>query len=116
MGELKIAIIGTGNLGTAIARGIVKSRLAPASSIVLTRRQPAKLDQFKFDGFGVEADNKAAVKTSTTIILVVQPKQLEGVLKEIAPALTDKHILVSTVTGITTDEILSHVGKKVPVI
>jgi pyrroline-5-carboxylate reductase len=116
MSELKIAIIGSGNLGTAIARGIVKSRLAAPSSIVLTRRQPAKLDQFKFDGYQVETDNKAAVKASTTIILAVQPKQLEGVLKEIAPALTEKHILVSTVTGISTDEILSHVGKKVPVI
>lgn len=116
MTDLKIAIIGGGNLGTAIARGIVKARLASASSIVLTRRQPAKLDQFKFDGFQVEADNKAAVKSSTTIILAVQPKQLEAVLKEIGPVLGDKHILVSTVTGITTDEILTHVGKKVPVV
>jgi pyrroline-5-carboxylate reductase len=116
MSELKIAIIGSGNLGTAIARGIVKSRLASPSSIVLTRRQPSKLDQFKFDGYQVEADNNAAVKSSTTIILAVQPKQLEGVLKEIAPQLSDKHVLVSTVTGITTDEIHSHVGKKVAIV
>jgi pyrroline-5-carboxylate reductase len=116
MSDLKIAIIGSGNLGTAIARGIVKSKLAPPSAIALTRRQPAKLEQFKFDGYRVEGDNVTAVKSSTTIILAVQPKQLEGVLKEIAPALTDKHILVSTVTGIPTDEILAHVGKKVPVI
>lgn len=116
MSELKIAIIGSGNLGTAIARGVVKARLAAPASIVLTRRQPEKLEQFKFDGFQVEADNKTAVKSSTTIILAVQPKQLEAVLKEIAPALTDKHVLVSTVTGISTDEIISHVGKKVAVI
>lgn len=116
MGDLKIAIIGSGNLGTAIARGIVKARLASPSSIVMTRRQPEKLDQFKFEGYHVEADNKSAVKLSTTIILAVQPKQLEAVLKEIAPALTDKHIVVSTVTGITSDEILTHIGKKVPVV
>jgi pyrroline-5-carboxylate reductase len=116
MSELKIAIIGSGNLGTAIARGLVKARLASPSSIILTRRQPAKLDQFKFDGYHVESDNKAAVKASTTIILAVQPKQLEAVLKEISPVLTDKHILVSTVTGISTDEILAHTGKQVPII
>jgi pyrroline-5-carboxylate reductase len=116
MSELKIAIIGSGNLGTAIARGLVKARLAAPSSIVMTRRQPGKLEQFKFDGYQVEADNTAAVKISTTIILAVQPKQLEAVLKEIAPSLTDKHVLVSTVTGISTDEILTHVGKKVAVI
>jgi pyrroline-5-carboxylate reductase len=116
MSELKITIIGTGNLDTAIARGIVKSRLASPASIVLTRRQPSKLDQFKFDGYQVESDNKTAVGKSTTIILAVQPKQLEAVLKEIAPALTEKHIVVSTVTGITTEEILSHIGKQVPII
>jgi pyrroline-5-carboxylate reductase len=116
MSELKIAIIGSGNLGTAIARGVVKARIAAPSAITLTRRQPAKLEQFKFDGYRVESDNNAAVKASNTVILAVQPKQLEAVLKEISPSLTDKHILVSTVTGISTEEILTHVGKKVPVI
>lgn len=116
MSDLKLAIIGGGNLGAAIARGVTKSRLATPSSITITRRQPSKLDQLKFDGFQVSSDNIAAVRSATTVILAVQPKQLEGVLKEIAAVVTDKHIVVSTVTGISTDEILAHLGKKVPVV
>ncbi len=114
--DLKIAILGGGNLGAAIARGVVKSRLTSPSSITITRRHLPKLDQFKFDGFSVTADNLAAVKNSTVVILAVQPKQLAGLIQEISGAVTEKHILVSTITGISTDEISALLGKKVAIV
>lgn len=117
MSELKIAILGGGNLGAAIARGVVKSKLASPSVITLTRRHLPKLDQFKFDGYEVTSDNKEAVKKSNIIILAVQPKQITTLLNDIAPVLEDgKHILVSVITGVTTEEISQVLGKKVPIV
>lgn len=112
----QIAIIGGGNLGTAIALGLVKSKLAKASAITLTRRNLSKIENLKGDGFQLTSDNVAAVKNSELIILAVQPKQLAGLLGEISSALNEKHILVSTITGISTDEISSHLQKKVPIV
>jgi pyrroline-5-carboxylate reductase len=113
---MNIAILGGGNLGAAIARGIVKSKLTTPSSITITRRHLPKLDQLKFDGYSVTADNQAAVKSASVVILAVQPKQLAALIQEIAPAVTDKHILVSTITGISTEEIATHLGKKVAIV
>jgi pyrroline-5-carboxylate reductase len=116
MSDIKIAILGGGNLGAAIARGVVKSKLTSPSAITITRRHLPKLEQFKFDGYEVTSDNVAAVKSASIVILAVQPKQLAGLIQEISPAVTDKHILVSTITGSSTEEIAGLLGKKVAII
>jgi pyrroline-5-carboxylate reductase len=113
---MNIAILGGGNLGAAIARGVVKSKLTSPSSITITRRHLQKLEQLKFDGYSVSSDNNAAVKSASIVILAVQPKQLAALIQEIAPSITDKHILVSTITGISTEEIATLVGKKVAIV
>ena len=39
----KIAIIGGGNLGTAIAEGLIASRFAKPADIIITKRNPSWL-------------------------------------------------------------------------
>ncbi len=112
----KIKIIGGGNLGTAIAQGLVKSKMTKASDIIITRRNLAKIDHLKKDGFQLKTDNVESVKKSSLIILCVQPKQLASLLAEISPSLSAKHILVSTITGISTEEISGHLQKKMPIV
>jgi pyrroline-5-carboxylate reductase len=113
-----ISILGAGNLGVAIAQGATKAGITPASNITLTRRHLVKLETFKKDGFYLTSNNPEAVQKSELIILCVQPKQVAALLTEIAPSLDEKkHILVSTITGVTTEEIASHlVGKNVPIV
>ena len=103
---MNIAILGGGNLGAAIAQGIVKAKISAPNQVYVTRRHTSKLEELKALGFAVTTDNKEAVKASSVIILCVQPKQLSGILKEINGALdTSKHVLVSTITGVSTEEI-----------
>ena len=117
MAQNKIAILGGGNLGTAIAQGLVKAELAVASNITITRRHLGKIDHLQKQGFKLTSDNGLATKNSTLIILCVQPKQLPALLSEINSFLDPKkHILVSTITGITTDEIASPLQKKIPIV
>ena len=58
----KIAIIGGGNLGTAIAEGLLKSKFSKPSDIIITKRNTATLKSFKEKGVEVTDDNAAAVK------------------------------------------------------
>ncbi len=117
MAQKKIAILGTGNLGTAIARGIVKAKLTSAQNITITRRNLSKIESLAKDGFKLSSDNIAAVKGASIIILCVQPKQVQGLLTEISKAVDPKkHILVSTITGVSTDEIAAVIQKKVPIV
>lgn len=112
----KIAIIGGGNLGTAIAEGLLKSGFAKAKDITVTKRNTATLKDLKEKGIQVTADNNAAVKNSELIILAVKPFQvkevIDGFKKDLQPA---KHVLVSVVTGIFIDDINEIIKKKLPV-
>jgi pyrroline-5-carboxylate reductase len=117
MATKKIAILGGGNLGVAIATGIVRSGQAAASDIIITRRNLSKIASLKKEKFTLTSDNISAVKSSAVVMLCVQPKQLAGLLTEIASVLSEKkHILVSTITGITTEEISAHLQKQIPIV
>ena len=110
----KIAIIGGGNLGTAMALGLIKSKFVPASAITVTKRNTLTLSGIEAMGVTVSADNVQAVKSADTIILAVKPFQIKEVLEAIAPGLNSGHMVISVVTGITLEEIKSVIQKDIP--
>jgi pyrroline-5-carboxylate reductase len=68
-------------------------------------------------GFIVEQDNCQAVRNAEVIVLAVEPAQLDGVLREIAPQLVpDRHIVISVVTGASTGQIRQQIGDEIAVI
>jgi pyrroline-5-carboxylate reductase len=115
--EKRISIIGTGNIGTSIADGLVKSGIFSAKNITLTRRKINLLVNMKKKGFIIEKNNRKAVKNSEVVILAVEPHQSDGVLTEISSDLqAGKHVLISIVTGLKITQIIKLIGKDVPVV
>ena len=76
----KIAIIGAGNLGKAIAKGLVKSGKYLPENITLTRRTLSELSPYKNNGFSITDNNLSAVKVNEMIIVSVGPQDAEQVL------------------------------------
>ena len=102
----KIAIIGGGNLGSAIAEGLVKSRFTQASDIIVTRRNTQLLDGLAAKGVMVTSDNAEAVRQASIVILAVKPYNVRDILRELSPALSEtQHILISVVTGVWMEEL-----------
>lgn len=110
----KIAIIGGGNLGTAIALGLIKSEFITAQHITITKRNTHTLAGLQAIGVHVSTDNIAAVQNSDTVILAIKPFQIKEVLEQIAPALSEKHLLISVVTGVSLEDMRSVVQKDIP--
>jgi len=110
----KIAIIGGGNLGTAIAEGLLKSKFCKASDITITKRKIVTLENLKNMGVHVTSNNAEAVHKSELVILAVKPYQVSDVLNSFKKELTTKHILVSVVTGVLISEIGEIVKMKLP--
>ncbi len=110
----KIAIIGGGNLGTAMALGLIKSEFVSANAITITKRNTLTLAGLESVGVNVSADNVQAVKNAEIIILAVKPFQIKEVLETIAPELTSNHIVISVVTGINLEEMRSVIQKDIP--
>lgn len=97
-----IAILGAGNIGTSIARGLVTAGLLTAGKITLTRRHSEKLKDLANEGFLTTSDNHAAVAANDLIIVAVEPGQLDDLLGMICPALDpSRHTVVSVVSGAT---------------
>lgn len=113
----KLAILGGGNLGRALALGWVGAGRLSASDIYVTRRQDEKLSDLDGLGYQTGADNCAAVRGSELVVLAVQPQQLDALLAEIAGELdTDRHRLISVVSGVSTAHIRAVVGDAVPLV
>ncbi|MFZ4770296.1 MAG: pyrroline-5-carboxylate reductase [Ferruginibacter sp.] len=106
--------MGGGNLGTAIALGLIKSEFIAAADITLTKRNTLTLVGLQSAGVMVSSDNLQAVKDNDIIILAVKPFQIKEVLELIAPSLTTNHMLISVVTGISLEEIKSVIQKEIP--
>ncbi len=111
----KIAIIGGGNLGTAIAEGLIKSKFCKVGDITLTKRNIATIKHLADKGVQVTADNAAAVRNCELVILAVKPFQVSDVLNGLKKAISPKHLLVSVVTGVLMSEIENTIKKKIPV-
>lgn len=111
----RIAIIGGGNLGTAIAEGLISSRFCKPADITITKRNTATLQSLAKKGVVVTPDNAAAVRSSGLVILAVKPFQVADVLGNLRSAFTQQHMLASVVTGVLTGELLDILKKKIPV-
>ncbi len=113
----KIAIIGGGNLGAAIADGLIMSEFSRPVEISITRRNLAPLSRFAERGCMVHSDNKKAVREAEVVILAVKPYNYADIIKEIKPLLNPKkHIVVSVITGVWVEQLQKAIGKPVPVI
>lgn len=106
---MKIAIIGAGNLGLAIAKGILHSN--GATTMYLTKRNIAEIQEFEnYGNVIVTNDNQEAVKNTDVLIFAVQPRHFEAILCDITHLLTEKHVIISTITGFGIDKIQAIVG------
>ena len=112
----KIAIIGGGNLGTAIAEGLISSGFSSPENLMITKRKLQTIQSLKEKGAHVTNDNNEAVRFAEMIVVAVKPFQVQEVLLGIKAALdVSKHMLVSVVTGVYIQDIYSVVEKQLPV-
>lgn len=113
-----IAILGGGNLGQAIVRGLLKSRKIRPDQITITDKHRLELlDTFKKRGCRITDKNEEAVSCSDFIIVAVRPEQSALLFHGIKKVLdAQKHIVISVMTGITTKHLHEMVGDDIPVV
>ncbi len=115
--NLKFAILGGGNIGQAMAKGLVASGRFSPEQITITRRKVHLLEALAQQGFIIQADNCDAVRRAEIVIIAVLPQQLNNLLREISPELVpDKHVVISVVSGVSCSEIIKHIGKNMAVL
>lgn len=112
---MKIAIIGAGNLGKALATGFVNSGFPP-ENITATRRNITAIKDLSDLGISATDNNLEASQRADIILLAVKPYNYNAVLDEILPALGKPNkILISVVSGVGLAELKTKVPNSLPV-
>jgi len=113
----KIAIIGGGNLGTAIAEGLMQSGFVQPKHILVTKRNKATLYGLEKKGVLVSDKNEDAVRYADLVILAVKPFQVKEILGSLKGEFKENgQVLVSVVTGVSIEEIVACLGRKMPIV
>ena len=106
---MKIAIIGAGSLGQSIAKGLLQNQLV--NLLYLTKRNTNSIKGFNESNEVVlTSNNDEALKNSEILIFAVQPRHFENILEKLKPLLTQKHVLISVITGFSIAKIEAIVG------
>jgi pyrroline-5-carboxylate reductase len=112
-----IAILGGGNVGQALARGLIAAKRFRPADIALTRRHADKLAELAAAGLQTGGDNLAAIAGARQVVVAVQPRQLDTLLAEVRGALEPKrHTLISVVTGVSIAQIRAQLDADLPIV
>jgi pyrroline-5-carboxylate reductase len=114
--ETTIAIVGAGNLGLSLVKGLLESGKYKPSDFILSRRDLSKLHEFQLKGCLVTSDNKEAVRKAKMVIVAVLPQKIDTVLKEIGPELNSNQLLISLASGVKVKDIQVIVGQDKPIV
>ena len=106
----KLAIIGCGNMGSAIAEGIIRANYMLPENIILNRRNADALEGFSKMGCKVVSDSVEAAGMADVVMLAVKPQMLPDVMANIADSCIGK-LVISIAAGTTIDSIKSVLTK-----
>ncbi|HTD66709.1 MAG TPA: pyrroline-5-carboxylate reductase [Candidatus Limnocylindria bacterium] len=99
---LKIGFLGSGKMASALAKGFVASKIVSPKQIIASDvMEPARAAFAKDVGASVTDSNADVLRFANVLVLAVKPDQVSGVLNEIKPLCTEKHLLISIAAGIT---------------
>ena len=105
---MKIAIIGAGNMGGAIARGLATGTIVKAEEITVTAHTQATLDRLiaSVEGIHTTLCNREAAEGADIVMLAIKPWLVQPVLEEIYPAINASNpLIVSVAAGISFEQL-----------
>jgi len=109
---MKIAIIGAGAMGSALAEGLLKGSVFKPEEIVIANPHQEKLKKFAQFGMQTTTDNCAAVKGAQLVAIVVKPWLVEQVINEIKGVLDyQQQTIMNMAAAISSDTLFSWLEK-----
>lgn len=118
MNSKKIAIIGGGNMGVALAKGILQTNWAAPENIMIAEPLKEKIEHLKGLGKGVKVShsNTEAAAWADVIVLSIKPQIMAHVADEIKSCVKDNKLVISVAAGVTTASIEKKLGGNIPVV
>jgi len=112
-----LAFLGGGNMGRALIGGLLQKGTRTEHISVGEAYEPARAALSKDFGIAATADNAAAIKGASVVVLSVKPQDASGVLPPLAPILQQtRPVVVSICAGLRVAAIESWCGGNIAVV
>lgn len=111
-----LGVIGVGNMGGALLRGVAGSRVRKPSDVIAYDVDRARLADACAAAGVAAAKSMAGVCAARTVLLAVKPQVMSEVLAEVAPALHRPVRVISIAAGVRCGTIEEALGGRVPVL
>jgi pyrroline-5-carboxylate reductase len=112
-----IVLIGGGNMGTALLKGILKAKLTTAQKITVVDVHAGRREELhRVYKVHTTMDPVGPVSKAKVVILAVKPQTLVSVLDKIRPAVKPDLLVISIAAGVESTFIRDRLGQKNPVI
>ncbi len=109
-----IAILGSGNMGSALLKGIINAKLTPAKKIIACDVSESKLQTLASEWkVRTTLDLNEAVKSSDILLICLKPQTLPKALDEIKNSIRPDQLIISIVAGMRIDFIQKKVEKNI---
>lgn len=110
-----VAILGAGVMGETLLSGLLRAG-RQASDVVITERRADRAAELSAR-YGVKvAENVEAAAAADTVVLVVKPQDIGGLLTEIHDHVRPGSLVVCIAAGITTSFVEQHLAEGVAVV
>lgn len=118
---MKLAVIGAGNMGGALVRGLARAEAFPSGNLYVSNPSQGKLLALKeeFPDIHVTNNNVEAVQDADWVLLAVKPWKVKEVIDDLKPALDyGRQVVMSVAAGIGTAALQQMLEKdgKVPTV
>ena len=114
-GSEAVAILGAGVMGETLLSGLLRAG-RPASDVVITERRPERAAELAARYGVAVVENVEAAAKADTIVLVVKPQDIGGLLTEIRDHIRPGTLVVCIAAGITTAFVEQHLPDGVAVV
>lgn len=111
-----LGFIGTGRMGDALIKGILKAKLTIPNKIYASDIDENKL-KYLHSTFGIKVstDNKKTIKNSDIVIFAVKPQIIKNVVLDVVP-LINNHLLISIAAGVSTNSLESELQNRARIV
>ncbi len=114
---MRIGIIGAGQMGGALAQGLLEKKVVSVDELFLSDVRVERLDELRQQlGLNTTTHNNQVVENAEIVIIAVKPQHLKGLLNELQVVQVTDQILVSIVAGAKISVYEQFLGESIKIV